>query len=331
MNRYIVKQTSGKRFLSGFLDVIFVFILSVFLYTPAAAISTYAGWGETAYRLYYHGAMSGLYDTNELEGLNEIREESRLPKALYDFYVDHENSEGELERGYAPILVTNHEFNTAEDYYIVVLGKDREDTLFDFGAPRDNEYDIPVLAGNENDAKAFYQQEIARAHTFFNNHPLIEPLYVSHFKFLFLTVIGTYLSAVLILTILLPLAFKDKVSLGKIITKTIVVNSYGYRAKKSQMFLRNVAIFIFSYTFFFMPFHLISFFLAMFSKNNASMFDLLTVTLVADKNRSLVFLNATDEAIYRKKLAGQLLEIERRKKENKDKHGANIEVINPLD
>lgn len=331
MNRYVVKQTSGKRFLAGFLDVVFVFILSVFLYTPASAISTYAGWGETAYRLYYHGAKSGLYDTNELEGLNEIRDEERLPKVLFDFYVDHENNEGELERGYAPILVNGHEFNTAEDYYVVILGKGSDDTLFDFAAPRVNEYDIPSLAGNENAVKTFYVQEVMEAHTIFNKHPLIEPLYVSHYKYLFLTVIGTYLSAVLIIVILLPLVFKDKVSLGKIITSTIVVNSYGYKAKKSQSFLRNVAIFIFSYTFFFMPFHLISFFLALFSKDHASMYDRLAVTLVADKKRSLVFNNAHEEAVYRKKLAGQLLEIERRKQENKDKHGANIEVINPLD
>ena len=165
------------------------------------------------------------------------------------------------------------------------------------------------------EVKAFYKTEVAKAHTLFNKHELIDPLYTKHYTYYFITVFGTFYLSAFILTVLLPLAFKDKATLGKKVTGTIVVNSLGYKVKNTQAFFRNLAIFFFSYVFFFMPFHLISFMLGMFSKNNASMYDRLAVTIVADKKTSLVFRNVDEEAAYRKKLAGQLLEIERRKKE----------------
>ena len=39
MNHYVVKQTRGKRFLAGFLDVIIVIIVALFLYIPASLIA----------------------------------------------------------------------------------------------------------------------------------------------------------------------------------------------------------------------------------------------------------------------------------------------------
>ncbi len=316
MNHYVVKQTSGKRFLAAFFDVIFIGLLSLLTYVPILYITNYAGWGSVAFQMYNHGLRSGLYAANELEGLNEINDNALLPKALYTFYVDTFDDDGNVIRGFAPLLVDEAKaYNSVEDYYVVILKKGSAETLFDFSTDPAVPYEVPVLAGKSLEARSFYQQEIRKAHTLFNEHPDILPLYAAHYRFMFLTLGGAYLSAAFILIVLLPLFLRDKVTLGKVVTKTIVLNKIGFKMTKTQAFFRNLALFFFSYVFFFMPFHIISFLLNVFTKNEASLYDRLAATLVADKKTTLVFNDAYDEAVYRKELAGQLLEIERRKAE----------------
>lgn len=322
MNHYAVRQTSGKRFLAGFLDFIMTAFLAVLLYVPVLAITNYAGWGEVAVELYYHGLYSGLYDANEVQGLNEINDPERLPEALYNFYVDDRTINGERFRGYAPILVAGKDFNDAEDYYVVILKKDSPDSLFDFSAPLEKPYKIPAKAGQEDAVKAFYVEEIADAHQLFNELPVIENLYIRHYRFLFITVFSAYTLAALSLNVFLPLVLKKKVTLGKIFTKTIVLNQLGYDAKKSQLFMRNLAVFLFSYVFFFMPFHIISFGLGLMSKDHRSLYDRLALTMVADQDKTLTFASVYDEEKYRKELAGQLLAIKRQKE-------AGVVVDNP--
>ena len=86
--------------------------------------------------------------------------------------------------------------------------------------------------------------------------------------------------------------------------------------------------FSFSYVFFFMPFMLISTFMFMLSKEKKSLFDFLTATRVADKNTSLIFTNAEEEAKYRKELAGRLIEVEKRKAKNRQEAEQNEKDIN---
>lgn len=318
MNHYFVSQTTGKRFLAGFLDFVFVVILALFLFVPAQVIADNSGAAAVNMEIGLTALYSGLFKLDaEDNRIHEVSEDADLPEALYTFYVDKRHPDrDELQRGFSPILVDGKDFNEPEDYYVVILGKGDAVTLFDFTIIDVNKpWDVPALPGQETAVKTFYQTEIETAFTLLDNHPKVRELVRRSEFYSFMTIASSYLLSALILIVFIPLFLKDKATLGKLVTKTVVVNHYGYKMTNLQAIVRNFSVFLFSFTFFFMPFHIISFFLSMFSKTKRSLYDRLSDTLVADKKTTLVFDNVQDETIYRKELAQRLIEVERRKSE----------------
>lgn len=334
MNHYVVKQTAGKRFLAGFLDTIFVIILALFLYIPARTIVDNNGLIEVFVKITQIQLKSGLYD---VEGIDNavpyiINDVEKFPKALYTFYVDENLETGEIERGYADILVEGHEYNTAEDYYVVILGKGREDSLFTFDAINSEApWEVPFKEGKQEAVKQFYTDEIEKAHQHLDYHEVVVPLIIKAERLIFYAMAGSYLTSALILIVIIPNFRKDKVTFGKVITGTIVLNRLGYKMSVLQANMRNFAIFIFSFVFFFVPFHLISFAMTLFSKNQLSMYDHLVATLVADKKATLVFKDINEETKYRKELAQRLIAVDKRKAESREERLRDKEKLNKID
>jgi len=316
MNHYVVKQTRGKRFLAGFLDVIIVIIVALFLYIPASLIAEKNGLNQAMGEIYVLTIKSGLYD---LKG-DIIKDDEHFPKALYTFYVDENFATGEYERGYSDILVEGHEFNTAEDYYTVILGKGSEETLFVFDVVNpETPWDIAIKDGKEEAAKIFYRAEIEKAHQHLDYHPAAMALIKKVETLIFYAIASSYLVSAFIMIVIIPNFRKDKATLGKVITSTIILNRLGYKMTVLQANMRNFAIFFFGFVFFFVPFSLISYLMCFFSKSQKSMFDHLAATLVADKKATLVFKNVNEETVYRKELAQRLIEVDRRKAESREK------------
>ncbi|OQC09931.1 MAG: RDD family protein [Tenericutes bacterium ADurb.Bin087] len=325
MNHYVVKQTMGKRFLAGLLDTIIVIVVALFIYIPAQIIAEKNGLNQALGDIYILTIKSGLYD---LKG-DIIKDDELYPKALYTFYVDQNIETGEYERGYSALLVEGHEYNTAEDYYTVILGKGKEDTLFTF-ATIDEEapWAVPIKSGQEEAAKQFYRTEIEKAHQHLDYHPAAIALIKKVETILFITIGSSYLISAFLMIVIVPNFRKDKVTLGKVITGTIVLNRLGYKMSVLQANMRNFAIFIFSFGFFFVPFHLISFILAFFSKTKRSMYDHLAATLVADKKATLVFNDVNEETKYRKELAQRLIAVDKRKAESREERLKEKEMLN---
>lgn len=320
MNHYFMPQTAGKRFLSGFLDFIFVVVLALFLYVPSQIIADNSGAATVNMEIGLTALYSGLFTFDAADNrIHEVSEEADFPKALYTFYVDKRHPESnELQRGFSPILVEGKLFNEPEDYYVVILKKGDDVTLFDFTTIDTNKpWDVPAKVDKVAEVKAFYKVEMEKAFTLLDSHPDVRKLVRQSEFYSFLTIAASYLLSALILVIIVPLFLKDKTTLGKLVTKTIVLNRYGYKMTVLQGIVRNFSVFLFSFTFFFMPFHIISFFMSLLSKSKKSLFDRLSDTLVADKKTSLVFADVQEETIYRKALAQRLIEVERRKAESR--------------
>ena len=331
MNHYFVRQTNGKRFLAGFLDFVIVVVLAIFLYVPAQMIGEQAGYANTLTEIGLIAVYSGLFEVNhETGGIKQVTEEEQRPKALYTFYVDKINTNtGALQRGYSPILRSGSEFNSADDYYDSILLRGNDETLFDFTTiDSEKPWDIPVIAGKEAAAKTFYENEILKAETLLDSHERVVFLIRKAERMLFYMIAGSYLLAAILLIILLPLVLPNSVTLGKLITKSVVVNDLGFKTTFLQVNMRNLAIFFFSFIFFFVPFLLVSIFMMFLSKEGKSLFDRLSATRVADKNASLLFKDINEETAYRKNLAKSLIQIDRQKEASRAEEEKARKIIN---
>lgn len=324
MHRYAVRQSDGKRILAGFLDFVFVLVLSIFIFWPIEAVAVTMNYGynnsfqmELDATLLYSELYEGNPETGQIAIIDEI---DKYPKALYNFYVDKRHPvTNALQRGFSPILnpskvETPNSFNTAEDYYIYVLEKDTATTLFDFSAiDHDFPWEIAVKSGNEKAVRTFYEEQFMTALNLLAEHERVSFLTLKTTTIAATKLLIIYLIAATILVLILPLFFSDSVTLGKLVTKTTISDANGFKATKGQGILRNVAMFIFSYVFFFMPFHLISLIASVVRKNKQSLYDFLSRTVVLNKETSLVFADETELLRYQKKLAKILIEQERRK------------------
>lgn len=316
MNHYLTLQKDGKRFLAGFLDLVFVIVAALLVYMPIQAIAESIGMIQVRAELALTSLATGLFKPDaETGGYREVNEDE-YPQALYEFYVDDPELINEEYVFYAPILREGANYNTEDDYYDYILLRGQENTLFDFVITSNGVVAI-AKEGKAEEVKQFYQVEIAKAHQILDQHPAVKAVINRYILYLVWTILISFFLGGFIVIVLLPLIFKNQQSIGKLLTKSIVVNGLGYKVGYFQGLLRNVAIFIFSIVFFFMPFHIISFFLMYFSKKKRSLYDRLTVTQVADKESTLIFASANEEAAYRKDLAQKLLEVDRRKAESR--------------
>lgn len=334
MNHYFVRQTNGKRFLAGFLDFVIVVVLAIFLYVPATMIGESAGYADTLTEIGLIAVYSGLFEVNEeTGGIKQVVAEEKLPKALYTFYVDKKHpTSGELQRGYSPILKSEASFNTVDDYYDFVLLRGKAETIFDFTTiDSETPWDVKAISGKENEVKTFYEKEILKAEGLLDRHERVVYLIRKAELMLFYMVAASYLISALLLIIILPMVLPNNVTLGKLITKTTVVNDLGFKTTFLQANMRNLAIFFFSFMFFFIPFLLISLFMMFLSKEGKSLFDRLTATRVADFKASLIFANVNEETVYRKELANRLIKIERQKEASRAEEEKARKIINPSD
>lgn len=322
MNRYFQAASDGKRILAGFLDFIIVVIFALFLYVPTEAISASAGFNHADVELALTFLYSGLFDFNEENSMIElISNEEAYPKAVYLFYVDKVSpTTGELQRGYSDILVEGNDFNSAEDYYVKVLGKNSDETLFDFDKVISSEtpWEVSKKIGVTNEeVKAFYLAEFNKAYDQLSTHPRVLLLARNSNLVAFLKVAIAYVLSAILLIVLLPLLLKQKVTLGKLIAKLSITTSDGYQVSKKQLAFRQIAQLIFSYIFFFLPFHFISLLMSMFGKNKRGLFDYLAKTIVADKNNTIVFTNEIEQLEYRKALGKRLVMVDKMKEERR--------------
>lgn len=334
MHEYIVKQSSGKRFLAGLLDFVFVLLLSLLISWPLDLILAPLNYGyNNTYKMERDATLlySELYEGDIATGqIAVIGEAEKYPKALYHFYVDKRHPEtNALQRGYSPILDpakdANTSFNDVEDYYIFILGKGKETTLFSFTTiDAERPWDVPAKSGQEQAAGTFYEEEFEKALMHLASHERFSYLTSRVLAISTGKVIGVYLFAAAILVLIVPLFLRNSVTLGKLVTKTTLSDQNGFKLKKARGFYRNLAMFIFSYGFFFLPFHVISLMLSIFSKSKQSLFDYLGGTIVVDDKSSLVFTSENDLFAYRKKLARILIDQDRQKRKRleREKKGA---------
>lgn len=321
MHEYIVKQTEGKRMLAGFLDFLFVVFLAFFLFYPINALAEnfdYDYMNTHKIKLIVAMHESKLYYTNEKGALVYVEEYAETPKALYGFYVDKvDENTGETKRGYSPILSEEKKgqsdvYNTEEDYYAYLQAASGE-ALFDFTVPRENGWDIKIIEGNESLAETFYMEQLEIAFTLFETHPEISALYLKTQYIDFILMVVLYLLSAVLLILLLPIVLPNGVTLGKLMTKTAIVRQNGYKMTRLHSFYRNFVMFLFSYVFVFLPFHLISMMMFIFSKKHQSLYDFITFTQVIEKEKSIIFKSEHDYLVYRKKLAQILIEQEKNK------------------
>ncbi len=326
MHEYVKPQSDGKRILAGFLDIVFTIVLAILLFLPLEAISQPLGYGfynEYKVELYATLIYSELYEVKDNTGvINLVTEPEKFPKALYNFYVDKRHpTTNELQRGFSPLLNPakqnlSNSYNTAEDYYVFILQKDSEDTLFHFfNIDEERPWLLPVKDGNEAAAKAFYQEQFLRAHEQFGGHPRVILLNNKVNRIDFIKYVLAFYLAALLLVMIVPLFLDNYVTLGKKITKTAYLSEKGFKITRKQGLLRNGAMFIFGYLFFFMPFHLISLLLSVLTKSRRSIYDFFAATVVVTTNGSLFFADEHELKVYRKRFAQILIEQQKRKRE----------------
>lgn len=296
------RKNPPMRLLAGLLDAVFtVTLAAVIAFTAGLPIANNAGMKEASMTVTATLYLSGLYEVDTNNSVVVIDDEAKYPNALFYFYVDREEVDGEgLVRGVSPLLDSTKSYNTVEEYYDFILLRGEADSPFDFSLPIDEEkpWDVAVKTGSEAKAQTLYKTNFNKAlDHLYKNEQLVEATYV-FYRMLFAAIAISFVVAALLLVVGFPLLTKDGVTLGKRITGTTIANKYGYRLTKLQALYRGSLTFVLYYLLFILPIGFVSLIMMAITKNEASLVDKIALTVVLDKKASVVYSNAEEEQFY---------------------------------
>jgi hypothetical protein len=322
-----MKQTKGKRILSGFLDFVFVAFLMVIISSAATVpIANRIGLNDAGLRINFMTNDCGLYELSDQGTYYLISNEALYPEALYRYYVGFPPKEELGSETYSGVTryssgtlsprLGEEEKNTAELYYQKILHKGEVDCLFDFSVPINEltPWKVSFSTENKKAVSDLYKEEFAKAHqSFLQNKELIAVSNKALSYYFIALLIGFYVSAFILISIV-PLFIKNGRTLGMLITQSHLANIYGYKVSKPQVFLRQFSAFLLYYLLFFLPVHVVSMVMIFVNKNRRSLVDLIAATDVYD-NDFLIYKDANEQYEYNVKLAKILAAQNKRRRE----------------
>lgn len=259
-----------------------------------------------------------------LTGENITKEDEKAP----NYNIEMENEDG--------VKYLPKDYYTVEWYNYNILGITRDDPdaemsscyftyqktdgVYDkskIGIPRTQRYnkDRNMVVDLTNNDLAVYMKPIyQKAFTHLTAQSFYYPLAseVSFFSAL-MAVIPLFLSGV-IFYVIIPLFLKDQATLGKKLFKLGLANNKGYKAKKTQLLMRFIPMFlvlaflvglyfldILTSTLVILVIILTSFGLAMASPKHMALHDYVAQTIVIDAKGSILFNDQSEELIYLEK------------------------------
>jgi len=292
------RQSPPMRLVGGLLDAVFVLVLAAIIaFAGGIPLANNAGMKRASMTVTATLYLSGLYEVNENDSVVVIDEIDKYPSALYNYYVDRVDENLQLVRGLSPLLDSSKSFNSVDDYYDHILLRNELDTPFDFTVAIDEAtpWIVAVKEGKNVAARSLYRDNFTRALDYlFLNETLVEATYI-FYQLFFIALTGSFVIAALILIVLLPLITKDGASLGKRFTKTTLANKYGYRLTKVQTLYRGLSGFLLYYLLFILPIGFVSLLMMALTKSQSSLVDRISLSVVLDKNASVIYANAAEE------------------------------------
>lgn len=324
-NKKFYQKGLVARVFAAFIDAVSVVILTIISAAAVAfPIANEIGLRDEATFIRLVRYSSGLYVQLENNALAEVSDETKLPQALYTFYVDVPigGDEDDYARGYSPILDPAKRelevaYNTPEDYYVFILGKNSASTPFDFsqGINHQTPWDVVIKGGQTETAKALYKDAYEKALGELNQYPPFIQASQNADNYTLGSFGFSFLFSSLVMIVLFPILNKEGVSLGKKLLGLTIANSLGYKLTKPQALFRGFNSFLLYYLLFLLPISFASFIVLILNKQQKSLVDLLAGTIVLDKKNSVVFANATEEKITNIHIAKKMVESRMRDEE----------------
>ena len=324
-NKKFYQKGLVARVFAAFIDAVSVVILTIISAAAVAfPIANEIGLRDEATFIRLVRYSSGLYVQLENNALAEVSDETKLPQALYTFYVDVPvgGDEDDYARGYSPILDPAKRdleaaYNTPEDYYVFILGKNSATTPFDFsqGINSQTPWEVDIKGGQTDTAKTLYKDAYEKALGELNQYPPFIQASQNADNYTLGSFGFSFLFSSLVMIVLLPILNKEGVSLGKKLLGLTMANSLGYKLTKPQALFRGFNSFLLYYLLFLLPISFASFIVLILNKQQKSLVDLLAGTIVLDKKNSVVFANATEEKITNIHIAKKMVESRMRDEE----------------
>lgn len=277
----LLKRT-GAAVLDLFLWLISSLILLSYVFGPL--YDAQYGTTQLSDQFVAYQQASYLYATDEASNQLVNLDLADVPEAIYQYYSEFKN--GKVYDPGEPAF----EFSISW-YNIHVLNVQEADPIFELVNTDLNVLAVLKDGVTQTEIDAFYTEAYRLALVDFNTYPPFSSL-VNLINGYFLEIIGySALLSFLIFYILLPLLFKQGVTLGKKASGIIVVNDKGYTMKWWQLPLRSLVLAATLITALYTIFGslLLSYTLMVFTKGYRSANDFLALTKIVDQKTSKIF------------------------------------------
>jgi len=288
INPFAVPANLLKRTGAAVLDLFLWLISSLILLSYVFGPLYDAQYGTTQLSAQFvaYQEASYLYATDETSNQLVNLELADVPNAIYQYYAVFKNN-----KVYAPSEPA-FEFTIAW-YNTEVLEVMEADTLFELVNTDINTLAILKDGVSQTDIDAFYTEAYRVALIDFNTYPPFSSL-VNLINGYFLEIIGySALLSFIIFYILIPLLFKQGITLGKKASGIMVVTDKGYTMKWWQLPIRSLVLAATLITAIYTIFGslLLSYTLMVFTKGYRSANDFLALTKIVDQKTSKIFDN----------------------------------------
>lgn len=288
INPFAVPANLLKRTGAAVLDLFLWLISSLILLSYVFGPLYDAQYGTTQLSAQFvaYQEASYLYATDETSNQLVNLELADVPDAIYQYYAVFKNN-----KVYAPSEPA-FEFSIAW-YNTEVLEVMEADTLFELVNTDINTLAILKDGVSQTDIDAFYTEAYRVALIDFNTYPPFSSL-VNLINGYFLEIIGySSLVSFIIFYILIPLLFKQGITLGKKASGIMVVTDKGYTMKWWQLPIRSLVLAATLITAIYTIFGslLLSYTLMVFTKGYRSANDFLALTKIVDQKTSKIFDN----------------------------------------
>ena len=299
INPFAVHANLLKRTGAAVLDLLLWLISSLVLLSYVFGPLYDAQYGTTQLSAQFvaYQEASYLYATDETSNQLVNLELADVPEAIYQYYADFKHN-----KVYAPTEPA-FEFSIAW-YNTEVLEVMEADTLFELVNTDINTLAILKDGVSQTDIDAFYTEAYRLALIDFNTYPPFSSL-VNLINGYFLEIIGySALLSFIIFYILIPLLFKQGITLGKKASGLMVVTDKGYTMKWWQLPIRSLVLAATLITAIYTIFGslLLSYTLMVFTKGYRSANDFLGLTKIVDQKTSKIFDNEDSLLAYENQL-----------------------------
>lgn len=279
----LLKRT-GAAVLDLFLWLISSLILLSYVFGPL--YDAQYGTTQLSAQFVAYQEASYLYATDDVSNQLVNLDLADVPDAIYQYYSVFKN--GKVYNPSEPAF----EFSISW-YNINVLNVQEVDPIFELVNTDINVIAVLKDGVAQTDIDAFYTEAYRLALIDFNTYPPFASL-VSLINGYFLEIIGySALLSFLIFYVLIPLLFKQGITLGKKASGIIVVTDKGYTMKWWQLPIRSLVLAATLITAIYTIFGslLLSYTLMVFTKGYRSANDFLALTKIVDQKTSKIFDN----------------------------------------